>query len=111
MKYEDSLFTVEDLMEISYGSTKQKVKTPRPGEREGMLAQISSMLSLQSPRMNVALAVGDKRLTRAPSVSRRSGSLSQKMYLSNGSGVPSANSGEPTIIRVVPLTRTNPGPE
>jgi hypothetical protein len=49
MKYADSLLTVENLIEISYGSTKQKVKTPRPLEDEGMLAQISSILSLQSP--------------------------------------------------------------
>lgn len=33
------------------------------------------------------------------------------MYLSNGSGTDSASRGEPTITRLVPLRRTNPGPE
>src|SRR5450631_2913970 len=111
MKRDDSLFTVENLMEISNGSTKQKVNTPRPGEATGMLAQISSIFSLQSPQMKVASALGEYRLTRDFKAPRSSGSLSQKMYLSKGSGTPSARSGEPISIRPVPLTRTKPGPE
>ena len=111
MKYDDSLLTVENLIEISKGSTKQKVKTPRPGEGAGMFAQISSILSLQSPQMKVASVVGEYRPTRDCKALSNYGSLSQKMYLSNGSGTPSASSGEPVNIRPIPLTRTKPGPE
>jgi hypothetical protein len=53
----------------------------------------------------------ERRSTRSFKAPERAESLSQNMYLSNGSGTSNESSREPSIIRFVPLIRAKPGPE
>src|SRR3989339_152051 len=98
-------------LSILYGSIKQKLKTLKLGPCLGISFNILSVLKFTSPSTKETIASILAFSIRFFRAYNASGLISQKIYLSNISGIFKANSAEDSTILPVSLNLERPGPE